>query len=115
MRSRNDFCEDASIYELGAIDGSQPRLLTITSPPDSLRVLANESLRFASSGIDPFFPWQKAHRLIAATLAQETGLLSGARSDRVAKYNQLLRIEEALGPEAVYRGRQELIVRRAEL
>ena len=28
-----------------------------------------------------------------------------ARSDRVAKYNQLLRIEEALGPDAVYPGR----------
>jgi enolase len=28
-----------------------------------------------------------------------------SRSDRVAKYNQLLRIEEALGPEAAYPGR----------
>ena len=28
-----------------------------------------------------------------------------ARTDRVAKYNQLLRIEEALGAEAVYPGR----------
>jgi enolase len=28
-----------------------------------------------------------------------------SRSDRVAKYNQLLRIEEALGPDAVYPGR----------
>jgi enolase len=28
-----------------------------------------------------------------------------SRSDRVAKYNQLLRIEEALGPEAEYPGR----------
>jgi enolase len=28
-----------------------------------------------------------------------------ARSDRVAKYNQLLRIEEELGDEAVYPGR----------
>ena len=27
-----------------------------------------------------------------------------ARSDRVAKYNQLLRIEEQLGESAVYRG-----------
>ena len=29
-----------------------------------------------------------------------------ARSDRVAKYNQLLRIEEELGEAAVYRGRE---------
>ncbi len=31
-----------------------------------------------------------------------------ARSDRVAKYNQLLRIEEALGEQAAYRGRSAL-------
>ena len=31
-----------------------------------------------------------------------------ARSDRVAKYNQLLRIEEQLGEAAVYRGRSAL-------
>ena len=35
----------------------------------------------------------------------KTGSL--CRSDRVAKYNQLLRIEEALGPRAAYRGRAE--------
>jgi enolase len=36
----------------------------------------------------------------------KTGSLS--RSDRVAKYNRLLRIEEHLGSRAVYRGRAEL-------
>ena len=35
----------------------------------------------------------------------KTGSLS--RSDRIAKYNQLLRIEEQLGAKAVYRGRSE--------
>ena len=35
----------------------------------------------------------------------KTGSLS--RSDRIAKYNQLLRIEEQLGAKAVYRGRGE--------
>jgi len=34
----------------------------------------------------------------------KTGSLS--RSDRVAKYNQLLRIEEILGASAVFKGRQ---------
>jgi enolase len=34
----------------------------------------------------------------------KTGSLS--RSDRVAKYNQLLRIEEELGAKAVYPGRK---------
>jgi enolase len=45
-----------------------------------------------------------------ADLAVGTGcgqIKAGApsRSDRVAKYNQLLRIEEALGADAVYPGR----------
>ena len=31
-----------------------------------------------------------------------------ARSDRVAKYNQLLRIEEQLGESAVFRGKSAL-------
>lgn len=39
----------------------------------------------------------------------KTGSL--ARSDRMAKYNQLIRIEEELGPQAVYRGRSALGVR----
>ena len=33
----------------------------------------------------------------------KTGSLS--RSDRLAKYNQLIRIEEELGPQAIYAGR----------
>jgi enolase len=40
----------------------------------------------------------------------KTGSLS--RTDRVAKYNQLLRIEEELGAEAIYRGRDALRVTR---
>jgi enolase len=36
----------------------------------------------------------------------KTGSL--ARSDRMAKYNQLLRIEEELGPQAKYAGRAAL-------
>ncbi len=41
---------------------------------------------------------------VAAGAGQiKTGSLS--RSDRVAKYNQLMRIEDQLGDEAVYAGR----------
>jgi enolase len=36
----------------------------------------------------------------------KTGSL--ARSDRTAKYNQLIRIEEQLGPQAVYAGKSIL-------
>ncbi|MCF7801866.1 MAG: phosphopyruvate hydratase [Candidatus Marinimicrobia bacterium] len=45
------------------------------------------------------------------TVAMQTGQIktgSASRSDRIAKYNQLLRIEEELGEEAVFAGRKAL-------
>ncbi|MAD90817.1 MAG: phosphopyruvate hydratase [Pseudoalteromonas sp.] len=46
--------------------------------------------------------------LAVATSAGQIKTGSLCRSDRVAKYNQLLRIEEALGDKAVYKGRSEI-------
>ena len=46
--------------------------------------------------------------LAVATGAGQIKTGSLCRSDRVAKYNRLLRIEEMLGDDAVYRGRMEL-------
>lgn len=46
--------------------------------------------------------------LAVATSAGQIKTGSLCRSDRVAKYNQLLRIEEALGDKAVYNGRREI-------
>jgi enolase len=43
--------------------------------------------------------------LAVATNAGQIKTGSASRSDRIAKYNQLLRIEEALGNTALYRGR----------
>jgi len=43
--------------------------------------------------------------LAVATSATQIKTGSLCRSDRVAKYNQLLRIEEALGQDARYAGR----------
>ncbi|MBI5135844.1 MAG: phosphopyruvate hydratase [Nitrospirae bacterium] len=43
--------------------------------------------------------------LAVATGAGQIKTGSGCRTDRIAKYNQLLRIEEALGRRAVYAGR----------
>ena len=45
----------------------------------------------------PILPWPPLQRQI------KTGSLS--RSDRVAKYNQLMRIEDELGSNASYAGR----------
>jgi enolase len=45
-----------------------------------------------------------AHIAVATNAGQiKTGSMS--RSDRIAKYNQLLRIEEALGDDAVFGGK----------
>jgi len=45
-----------------------------------------------------------AHIAVAMNCGQiKTGSLS--RTDRIAKYNELLRIEESLGKEAIYQGR----------
>ncbi|CCQ10737.1 Enolase [Pseudoalteromonas luteoviolacea B = ATCC 29581] len=46
--------------------------------------------------------------LAVGTAAGQIKTGSLCRSDRVAKYNQLLRIEEALGAKAVYNGRSEI-------
>ena len=46
------------------------------------------------------------------TVAMGTGhLKTGApcRGERVEKYNQLMRIEEELGPDAVYAGRKAFV------
>jgi enolase len=43
--------------------------------------------------------------LCVATNAGQIKTGSLSRSDRIAKYNQLLRIEEALGDNAVYAGK----------
>ncbi|MBE0367347.1 phosphopyruvate hydratase [Pseudoalteromonas sp. MMG013] len=46
--------------------------------------------------------------LAVGTAAGQIKTGSLCRSDRVAKYNQLLRIEEALGDKATYKGRSEI-------
>jgi enolase len=46
--------------------------------------------------------------LAEATVAGQIKTGSLCRSDRVAKYNRLLRIEQELGADAPYRGRQEI-------
>jgi len=46
--------------------------------------------------------------LAVGTCAGQIKTGSASRSDRVAKYNQLLRIEEALGPAGKYAGRSAI-------
>ena len=53
--------------------------------------------------------------LAAGTSAGQIKTGSASRSDRVAKYNQLLRIEEELGPKAKYAGREAVRQLRARV
>jgi len=46
--------------------------------------------------------------LAVGTSAGQIKTGSASRSDRIAKYNQLLRIEEALGASATYAGRKAI-------
>ena len=48
--------------------------------------------------------------IAVATVATQIKTGSLSRSDRIAKYNQLLRIEELLGGEALYAGRDAFSV-----
>ncbi|MCU0494891.1 MAG: phosphopyruvate hydratase, partial [Chloroflexaceae bacterium] len=50
--------------------------------------------------------------LVVATNAGQIKTGAPARSDRIAKYNQLLRIEEELGDAAVYAGHSAFAVKR---
>ena len=49
--------------------------------------------------------------LAVATNAGQIKTGSLSRSDRIAKYNQLLRIEQVLGEQAAFRGRKALTPR----
>ena len=49
--------------------------------------------------------------IAVATAASQIKTGSMSRSDRVAKYNQLLRIEEMLGPKVRYAGRDAFPVK----
>ncbi len=76
---------DEQLYlTLHALDDEQPIAVEVVSPPEEVTQLAPEDLRLALTGFDSFASWSRAHRIVAATAVQETGMLSGARFGRVA-------------------------------
>ena len=84
VRNQRGLTDGITVFELEALDREDPRTLSVAVPPDNFSPLPNESLQFDPQGLDAFAPWARAHSLIAATLTQETALLSGARFGRVA-------------------------------
>ena len=72
------------LFELEALDGDIPSALSVVVPPEEATLLPSQEVQFDLRGIDSLNAWVSAHRLIAATLVNETGMLSGARFGRVA-------------------------------
>jgi superfamily II DNA or RNA helicase len=75
---------DHRILELEALDDDTPRTLSVVTPPEEATPLSNQEVEFDRAGVESFATWVNAHRIIAATLVRETGLLAGARFGRVA-------------------------------
>ncbi len=78
----------SAVVELEALDGEEPAFLTVLLTPDApledMAPLPSEDLSFDLRQLDSFAAWAAAHRILAATLVRETGILSGARFGRVA-------------------------------
>jgi superfamily II DNA or RNA helicase len=73
-----------TMLELEALDGDTPRTLSVVTPPEEATPLPNQEVEFDLDGLESLATWANAHRIIAATLVCETGLLAGARFGRVA-------------------------------
>ncbi|HWP37884.1 MAG TPA: helicase-related protein [Gemmatimonadales bacterium] len=83
VRKIVDVAEHHRIVEVEALDGEAPRALSVVAPPEPLEPLPSQDVEFDPRGLNSFASWSNAHRILAATLVRETGLLSGARFGRV--------------------------------
>ena len=78
---------------------------TLTETFDALRLAANHGFRTVVSARSGETEDTTIADLAVATAAGQIKIGSVARSERLAKYNRLLRIEEFLGAEARFAGR----------
>ena len=72
------------LLKLEALDGDVPAFLEVAVPPEEPHPLPTESLVFDLTQLDALTAWTNAHRILAATLVQNTELITGARFGRVA-------------------------------
>ena len=78
---------------------------TITETLDAMKIATDAGSRCVSSHRSGETEDSTIADLAVGTAAGQIKTGSASRSDRVAKYNQLLRIEEELGSQATYAGR----------
>jgi hypothetical protein len=74
---------DRTVLQVEALDGCEPRRLSVVSPPEEIVPLGPEAPALDAACFDSFPAWSRLHRLIAASAVRETGVLSGARFGRV--------------------------------
>jgi enolase len=75
---------------------------TLTETLDALRLARQNGFRAVVSARSGETEDSTIADLAVATAAGQIKIGSVARSERLAKYNRLLRIEESLGPDARY-------------
>ena len=78
---------------------------TLTETFDALQLAREHGFRTVVSARSGETEDTTIADLAVATAAGQIKIGSVARSERLAKYNRLLRIEEELGPAAVFAGR----------
>jgi enolase len=105
------FVTNPSILQKGIEQGIGNALLvkvnqigTITETLDAMRIAAEAGYRCVASHRSGETEDSTIADLAVGTAAGQIKTGSASRSDRVAKYNQLLRIEEELGSSAKYAG-----------
>ena len=74
---------DRGLLKLEALDGDVPASLEVAVPPEEPHPLPTESPVFDLTQLEALTAWANAHRILAATLMQNTGMVSGARFGRV--------------------------------
>ena len=109
------FVTNPSILKKGIEEGIGNALLvkvnqigTITETLDAMAMATKAGYRCVSSHRSGETEDSTIADLAVGTAAGQIKTGSASRSDRVAKYNQLLRIEEELGTAAKYAGRSAL-------
>jgi enolase len=106
------FVTNPAILKKGIDEGIGNALLvkvnqigTMTETLDAMAIATNAGYRCVASHRSGETEDSTIADLAVGTAAGQIKTGSASRSDRVAKYNQLLRIEEELGSEAKYAGR----------
>ena len=109
------FVTNPAILKKGIDEGIGNALLvkvnqigTITETLDAMAIARKAGYRCVSSHRSGETEDSTIADLAVGTAAGQIKTGSASRSDRVAKYNQLLRIEEELGSEATYAGRSAI-------